>query len=73
VTVIQLALLTADQAQPARAVTPTVPVVALVPTDTDAGVMVNTHGAPACVMVNSSPPAAIVPVRTLVPGLAATV
>ena len=71
--VIQPTLLVADQPQPVPAVTPTVPVAA---TDVvrfdEAGLIVNVHGAPACVTVKVCPPIVIVPVRDVVPALAAT-
>jgi hypothetical protein len=67
VTVIQAALLVAVQAQPAAAVTVTVPVVATdVLSSTDEGRIVNVHGAPGCVIVNVLPPIVSVPVRAVV-------
>ena len=71
--VIQPALLVADQLQPVPAVTPTVPVAAAdVARLDEAGLIVNVHGAPACVTVKVWPPIVIVPVREVVPVLAAT-
>ena len=71
--VIHASLLAAVQLQPVPAVTVTVPVVA---TDEarleDVGEMVNVQGAPACVTVKVWPPIVIVPVREVVPVLAAT-
>jgi len=74
VTVSQLvALLTAVQLQPVPAVTVTVPVVAADDVKfADVGAIVNEHGALACVTVKVWPPIVIVPVREVVPGLAAT-
>ena len=54
-TVIQVALLTAVHAQPACAVTATVPVAAFASTDTDPGVMLNAQGAPDCVIDEQLP------------------
>ena len=73
-TVSQLvALLTAVQPQPVPAATVTVPVVAADDARLDdAGEIVNVHGAPACVTVKVWPPIVIVPVREVVPVLAAT-
>jgi hypothetical protein len=66
------ALLVAVQLQPVLAVIATVPA----PPDElkfeVVGEMVNVHGAPACVTVNVCPPIVIVPVREVVPVLAAT-
>ena len=73
-TVSQLvALLTAVQLQPVPALTVTVPVVAAeeVRLD-DVGEIVSVHGAPACVTVKVWPAIVIVPVREVVPVLAAT-
>ena len=71
--VIQPALLVADQLQPVPAVTPTVPVAAAeVVRFDDVGLIVNVQGAPACVTVKVCPPIVIVPVRDVVPVLAAT-
>ena len=71
--VIQASLLVAVQLQPVSAVTVTEPVAA---TDDvrldDVGEIVNVQGAPACVTVNVWPPIVIVPVREVVPVLAAT-
>jgi len=65
--VIQAALLVAVHAQPAPAVTVTVPVVATdVLSSTDDGRIVNVHGAPGCVIVNVLPPIVSVPVRGVV-------
>jgi hypothetical protein len=73
VTVIHDALLVAVHPQLACVATATVPVAAAASTETDPGVMPNVHGAPGCVIVTTCPPAAIVPVRPVVLGLAATV
>jgi hypothetical protein len=55
------------------AFTVTVPVVAAADARFDeVGVTVNVHGAPACVTVKVWPPIVIVPVRDVVPVLAAT-
>ena len=66
-------LLVALQLHPVPAVTATLPVVA---TDDvrfdDVGEIVNVQGAPACVTVYVFPPIVIVPVREVVPALAAT-
>jgi len=71
--VIQVALLVAVQLQPVPAVTVTVPVVATDEVRFDeVGAIVNMHGAPACVTVKVCPPTVIVPVRDVVPVLAAT-
>ena len=71
--VIQPTLLAAVQLQPVPAVTVTVPVAAAdVVRFDDVGAMVNVHGAPACVTVKVWPPIVIVPVREVVPVLAAT-
>jgi len=71
--VIHASLLTAVQLQPVAAVTVTVPVVATADVRFDEiGAIVNVHGAPACVTVNVCPPMVIVPVRDVVPVLAAT-
>ena len=71
--VIHASLLTAVQLQPVPAVTVTVPVAA---TDVvrfdDVGAMVNVQGAPAWVTVKVCPPIVIVPLRDVVPVLAAT-
>jgi hypothetical protein len=67
VIVIHASLLTAVQPQPAPAVTSTEPVVAAADARfDDSGVIVNVHGAPACVTVKVCPPMAIVPVRDAV-------
>ncbi len=71
--VSQVALLVAVQLQPVPAVTVTVPVVATADVRfDDVGKIVNVQGAPACVMVKVWPAIVIVPVRELVPVLAAT-
>ena len=71
--VIQASLLAAVQLQPVPAVTVTVPVAA---TDVvrfdEVGAIVNVQGAPACVTVKVCPLIVIVPVRDVVPALAAT-
>jgi hypothetical protein len=72
-TEIQDALLVADQVQLACVVTLTVPVLPPSSTETDPGEMLNVQGAPGCVIVRTCPPAAIVPLRPVVFGLAATV
>jgi len=65
--VIHVALLVAVQAQPAAAVTVTVPLVATeVLSMTAEGRIVNEHGAPGCVIVKVLPPMVIVPVRDAV-------
>jgi len=71
--VIQVAVLVAVQLQPVPAVTVTVPVVATDEVRFDeVGAIVNVHGAPACVTVKVCPATVIVPVRDVVPALAAT-
>ena len=71
--VIHVALLVAVQLQPVPAVTVTVPVVAADDVRFDeVGKIVTVHGAPAWVIVNVCPPIVIVPVRDVVPALAAT-
>ena len=71
--VIHASLVAAVQLQPVPAVTVTVPVAAAdVVRFDDVGAMVNVHGAPACVTVNVWPPIVIVPLRDVVPVLAAT-
>jgi len=71
--VIQASLLAAVQLQPVPAVTVTVPVVATDDVRFDeVGAIVNVHGAPACVTVKVCPATVIVPVRDVVPVLAAT-
>jgi hypothetical protein len=68
-----VALLTAVQLHPVPAVTATEPVVAADDARFDeVGEIVNEHGAPACVMLKVCPPIVIVPVRDVVPVLAAT-
>jgi hypothetical protein len=71
--VSQASLLVAVQLQPAPAVTVIEPLMAIddVRFD-DVGAIVNAHGAPACVTVKLCPPIVIVPVREVVPVLAAT-
>ena len=67
VNVIHAALLVAVHAQPAPAVTVTVPLVAAdVLSNADEGRIVNEHGAPGCVTVNVCPAIVIVPVRDVV-------
>ena len=71
--VSQASLLVAVQLQPVPAVTATLPVVAAdVVRFDEVGEIVNVQGAPACVTVNVCPPTVIVPVRDVVPVLAAT-
>jgi len=71
--VIQPTLLAAVQLQPVPAVTVTVPVAAAdVVRFEEVGEIANVHGAPACVTVNVCPPIVIVPLRDVVPVLAAT-
>ena len=71
--VIQPTLLAAVQPQPVPAVTVTVPVAAAdVVRFEDVGAIVNVHGAPAWVTVKVCPPIVIVPLRDVVPVLAAT-
>jgi hypothetical protein len=72
VTVIQGTLLAAVHPHDACVATATVPVAAAAATDTDPGVMLNVQGAPGWVIVTTCPPTAIVPVRPVVLGLAAT-
>ena len=72
VRVIHVALLLAVQAQPVAAVTLTVPVPAADTTLADAGEIVGAHAAAACcVTVNVDPAMVSVPVRLVVPVLAA--
>ena len=67
VSVIQAALLVAVHAQPAPAVTVTVPLVATdVLSNADEGRIVNEHGAPGCVIVKVFPAIVSVPVRDAV-------
>jgi len=67
VSVIHAALLDAVHAQPAPAVTVTVPLVATDVLRVAAeGRIVNEHGAPGCVIVKVFPPAVSVPVRDAV-------
>jgi hypothetical protein len=75
VTVIQLALLTAVQLQPAVAVTVTQLLAPALPIDWLVGLTLTVHddAAPSCVTVNVWPPAVIVPVRGEVVVFAATV
>ena len=71
--VIHESLLAAVQLQPVPAVTVTVPVAAAdVVRFDEVGAIVNVHGAPAWVTLNVCPPMVIVPVRDVVPALAAT-
>ncbi len=71
-TVIHVALLLAVHEQPVAAVTVTVPVPAADVTLADAGEIVRLHGAAACcVTVNVDPAMVSVPVRLVVPVLAA--
>jgi hypothetical protein len=72
VTVIQLLLLTAVQAQPEALVTLTLPVVADDEIDRDVVDSVKLHGTPACVTVNVWPATVTVPVRALADVLALT-
>jgi len=73
VIVIQASLLTAVQLHPVPAVTVMVPVaVADVVRFDEVGEIVNVQGAPAWVTVKVCPPIVIVPVRDVVPVLAAT-
>ncbi len=67
VSVIHVALLDAVHAQPAPAVTVTVPLVAsAVLSNADEGRIVNEQGAHGCVMVKVLPATVIVPVRDAV-------
>ena len=71
--VIQPALLAAVHVHPVPAVTATLPVAAAdVVRFEDVGEIVNVHGAPAWVTVKVCPPIVIVPLRDVVPVLAAT-
>ena len=70
--VTQLALLAAVHPHPVDAVTATVPALAPDTTFVDAGEIVDTHGMPACVIVNVLPPTVSVPVRGVVAVFAAT-
>jgi hypothetical protein len=73
VTVIQASLLTAVQLHPVPAVTVTEPVVAVDDVRFDeVGAIVNVQGAPAWVTVKVWPAMVNVPVRDVVPVLAAT-
>ena len=73
VIVIQSTLLVANHPHPEPPVTPTVPVAAAdVVRFDDVGLIVNVQGAPAWVTVKVCPPIVIVPVRDVVPVLAAT-
>ena len=63
VTVIQLALLAADQAQPDPAVTALLPVPPLAGNDPLVGEALKVHAAAACVTVNVVPATVSVPVR----------
>jgi hypothetical protein len=70
---IHPALLVAAQLHPAPAVTATLPVAAAdVVRSEDAGEIENEQGVPACVTLNVWPPMVSVPVRDVVPELAAT-
>jgi hypothetical protein len=74
VMVIHEALLAAVHAQPAAAVTLTVPVAAAaVVSVLDVGEIVGEQVTPDCVTVNVAPPTVRVPVRLALPELAATV
>ena len=66
------ALLEAAHVQPVPAVTETAPVNAVDPTDEVVEEIVGAHGVPACVTVNVLPAIVAVPVREVLPGLAAT-
>jgi hypothetical protein len=68
--VIQVALSVAVQAQPVGADTVTLFVLAPNATLADAGEIVGTHGAPACVTLNELPPTVSVAVREVVVGFA---
>jgi len=71
--VIHASLLVAVQLQPAAAVTATFPLAAIADGRfDDVGEIVNVQGAPACVTVNVFPATVSVPVREVVPVLAAT-
>jgi len=71
--VSQASLLVAVQLQPALAVTVIEPLIASDEVRfADVGEIVNVHGAPACVTVKVCPATVIVPVRDVVPVLAAT-
>ena len=72
VMLIQAALVVAIHAQPAPAVTPTLPLPALEINEAVVGVIAYVQGAPLCVTVNVWPAIVIVPVRELVLLLAAT-
>ena len=73
VIVIQASLLTAVQLHPVPAVTVMVPLAAAdVVRFDEVGEIVNVQGAPAWVTVKVCPPIVIVPVRDVVPVLAAT-
>jgi hypothetical protein len=71
--VIQVALSVAVQAQPVAADTVTLFVLAPNATLADAGEIVGTHGAPACVTLNVLPPIVSAAVRAVVVGLAVKV
>ena len=73
VIVIQLALVVADQVQPAGAVTATLPLEATAARDWVAGEIVQVQAAPAWVTVCVWPATVTVPVRGLVAVFAATV
>lgn len=70
--VIHAALLVAVHAHPAPAVTVTAPVPVVAATLADAGAIVGVQGTPFCVTVNVDPAIVSVPVRLVVPALAAT-
>lgn len=71
--VIQASLLTAVQLQLPGAVTATLPLAAIDDVRfKDVGAMVTVQDSPACVTVNVCPPIVMVPVREVVPALAAT-
>jgi hypothetical protein len=72
VTVIQLLLLTAVQAQPEALVTLTLPVVADEEIERFVTESVKLQGTPVCVTVKVSPAIVIVPVRVLDPVFALT-
>src|SRR5256885_1632107 len=72
VPVIRAVWPTAVPAEPAGAVTATVPVSPLDATDCDTGAIENVHGPPVSVTVNVLPPIVTVPLRDVVPVFAAT-
>jgi hypothetical protein len=71
--VIQATLLVAVHAQPAAAVTVTVPLPPAAVAFADGAPIVGAHGVPACVTVKVAPAIVSVPVRLVVPAFAATV